>query len=359
MKVIVVGAGIIGALTAFRLVQHGADVTIIDAGQPATAASGASFGWINANFFGNEDYFHLRHASMRAHRALAHELGSQSVQWQGCLCWEETGDAFDAQYNALKDLGYGVRVVEKAEFQALEPAVAAPDRALLFEEEGAVDLVHLTQDALQAGVSLGLQIITGVAVTRIEVQGDLVRGVRWSGGVIACDQVVLATGVATERLLADVGATLPMLTRPGLMVRSQRMAPVLAHILASPEQELRQDAQGRLLAPAAASHQADTSETITQSPADLADAAMARVSTLLGQPLRWEEVALAHRPVPQDGMPAIGHCGPAGLYIATMHSGATLAPLAGELAAMEVMEQPLTNTQAALIAPYRPQRFTG
>lgn len=44
MKVVVVGAGIMGALTGFRLAQRGAAVTIIEARQPAAAASGASFG---------------------------------------------------------------------------------------------------------------------------------------------------------------------------------------------------------------------------------------------------------------------------------------------------------------------------
>ena len=62
-------------------------------------------------------------------------------------------------------------------------------------------------------------------------------------------------------------------------------------------------------------------------------------------------------PVPQDGLPGMGPCGPEGLHMAVMHSGITLAPLAGELVAAGVLDQPLSNHQRDLIAPYAPQRF--
>ena len=47
MKVIVVGAGIIGSCVAFQLSRQGAEVIVVDGGTPA--ATSTSFGWINAN----------------------------------------------------------------------------------------------------------------------------------------------------------------------------------------------------------------------------------------------------------------------------------------------------------------------
>ncbi|WP_300030882.1 FAD-dependent oxidoreductase [uncultured Roseobacter sp.] len=358
MKVIVVGAGVIGAVTAWNLARSGAQVTVIEAGAPAQGASGASFGWINASFYADEDHFHLRHAAFAAHRRLADALGSRAVQWQGCLCWEEQGAAFDAQSDALRALGYNVREIDRDGFTALEPGIPAPERALLFADEGAVDLVTLTQDALAAACALGARIISGVPVQGLVHRAGRIAGVTWSGGTITADHVMLATGTATGKLLDTVDARLPMPDRPGLILRTAPLPPLLSHILVSPGQELRQLPDGRLLAPTAAAHQSDTSSEVAGDPSVLADRAAARVSALIGQAVRWEEVTLAWRPVPGDGLPVIGACGPEGLYVTTMHSGATLAPLVGEIAAAEIMGRGLSNTHAALVAPYRPARFT-
>ncbi|MGZ2258154.1 NAD(P)/FAD-dependent oxidoreductase [Roseobacter sp. A03A-229] len=358
MEVIVIGAGIIGALTAYRLAEAGADVTVIEARQPASAASGASFGWINASFYLDEDHFRLRRSAQAAHHRLQADLGSEATLWSGCLCWEEEGAAFDAQRDALSRLGYAVREVSRAEFAELEPAVTPPDRALLFDEEGAVDLGQLASEALRAAAARGARRVTGLQVTGFLTHSGRVSGVETPLGTFPADQVVLAAGVATEALLQTLDIPLPMVHRPALILRSEPIEPLLNHILVGPGQELRQMPDGVLLAPTVAGHQSDASTEITTRPDQRAEATMARVSALLNRSLRWHEVTLAARPMPQDGLPVIGACGPDGLYVSTMHSGATLAPLVAELAAAEVMQTGLTNAQAALLAPYRPQRFT-
>jgi glycine/D-amino acid oxidase-like deaminating enzyme len=358
VKVIVVGAGIIGALTAYRLALQGAEVVVIDAGEPASGASSASFGWINASFYLDESHFALRAAAIDAHRRLHETLRTGATLWQGCLCWEDTGAAFDERYRALKALGYDVREVDAKTFSQLEPEVKAPERALYFAQEGATDLALLTRDALVAAADLGARLVTGLRVTALELRTECVAGIKWAGGTIAADSVVLATGTATEGLLGSLGLTMPMLDRPGLILRSAPLPPLLSHILVSPEQELRQEPSGRLLAPLAAAHQQDDTEEISENPVQLADRASARISAMIGRSVAWERVSLAYRPVPGDGLPVVGSCGPSGLYVSTMHSGATLAPLVAEIAAREVLGQGLSNAQASLIAPYRPQRFT-
>ena len=46
-KIVIVGAGILGASIAFHLVELGAHVTVLDAAEPGNGASGVSFAWIN------------------------------------------------------------------------------------------------------------------------------------------------------------------------------------------------------------------------------------------------------------------------------------------------------------------------
>lgn len=71
-----------------------------------------------------------------------------------------------------------------------------------------------------------------------------------------------------------------------------------------------------------------------------------------------ERVELSHaesadRPMPSDGLPAVGFCRP-GLFCVVSHSGITLGPLLGELAAIEICE---ATKAEYLIRDFRPARF--
>ena len=67
-----------------------------------------------------------------------------------------------------------------------------------------------------------------------------------------------------------------------------------------------------------------------------------------------EPVPVGYRPMPIDGMPVLGYARAVpNLYVALMHSGITLAPLIGELAAMEILD----NARIDLLDHYRPERF--
>jgi glycine/D-amino acid oxidase-like deaminating enzyme len=46
-RVVIVGAGIVGASIAFHLTLRGTQVTVVDAGEPGQGASAVSFAWIN------------------------------------------------------------------------------------------------------------------------------------------------------------------------------------------------------------------------------------------------------------------------------------------------------------------------
>ena len=45
-KVVVIGAGVIGLSCAYELVRLGADVTVLDKGQPGKGAAWGSAGWV-------------------------------------------------------------------------------------------------------------------------------------------------------------------------------------------------------------------------------------------------------------------------------------------------------------------------
>jgi glycine/D-amino acid oxidase-like deaminating enzyme len=165
--------------------------------------------------------------------------------------------------------------------------------------------------------------------------------------------VILATGTGTPALLAPFGYTLPMLQRPGLMIATNPQPPICPVILATPDQEVRQDAAGRLIAPASAGHQSDHAETLGSFPV-VVSATLQRLRALFpGHDIHFAHQAMAMRPVPGDGLPVVGQGPVAGLWLAVMHSGATLAPVVAELMADEITGAP----ESPLLQDFRPHRF--
>ncbi|MGV8953122.1 MAG: NAD(P)/FAD-dependent oxidoreductase [Cypionkella sp.] len=347
MKILIIGAGILGASLAFHLSRAGAEVTVIEAATPATAASGRSFGWINASFYANPAHHHLRVQAMTAHHRLQSHVPTAVPNWQGALWWEDVGQEFDRLHADLRELGYHAAALSQAEITALEPDLKHPPlRALRFPSEGAVDPVALTKALLTAS---GATLHAGLAAKTLLMAGDSVIGATTATGPILADHTLVAAGVATPSLLNTIGLDLPMLTRPGLILRTKPVGFRLRHILVTPDQEIRQTSDGSLLAPCAPNHQADTSETVADGSAA---ATLAALRGLFDAPIEAGETLLGYRPVPADTLPVLGQV-QAGLNVAVMHSGVTLAAFAGEALSAEIMGQGVHP----LWQPYRPERL--
>jgi glycine/D-amino acid oxidase-like deaminating enzyme len=66
------------------------------------------------------------------------------------------------------------------------------------------------------------------------------------------------------------------------------------------------------------------------------------------------EVRTSGRPTPEGGLPVMGFAEAApSVYLAAMHNAVTLAPLAGELAAVEILDR----ARVDVLEPCRPERF--
>ena len=85
LRVVVAGAGIIGASIAFHLAKSGASVRVIDREGPATHASRGSFAWINATWSKQPHSYHrLNQAGVQRWKSLQPML-NLPVRWGGSL----------------------------------------------------------------------------------------------------------------------------------------------------------------------------------------------------------------------------------------------------------------------------------
>ncbi|WP_435259051.1 NAD(P)/FAD-dependent oxidoreductase [Thioclava sp. FR2] len=347
--VAIIGAGIIGASSAYHLARAGCRVTVFEADSVGGVASRASFGWLNASFHLDDAHFRLRHAAMDAHRQLAVDVPGYH-HWPGCLWFEEQGAPADAFRGRLVGLGYQARAVAADEIGQHWPRLKGVEGAVFLPEEGMIDTPALAGALLTHS---GAEVRTGVAVTRLAEKGGQICGLWVGDDLILADDIVIAAGTGSSALLSDVGVNLPLLRRPGAMVVTQPTVPLMPTLLCGPMGEVRQLRDGRLLMPTSPNHQGDNAEILAANPDQLARESLTRLAEFLDcGSLQVETVLEANRPVPSDGFPVLGRVLP-GLIVAVMHSGATLAALAG-LAVTDLVQ---SNSVDALWQGYGVTRF--
>lgn len=349
-QTLIIGAGITGAALAFQLSRRGDATTILSTHADGGLASAASFGWLNASYYLSLPHYRLRHEGLAAHHRLTETLAGLPTTWAGCLWYEATGEAQKETADDLAALGYQVRQLTRAQIAERLPALGpVPESALYFPEEGVADPALLARALIEAS---GAKVIRATVQSLTEARGR-VTGVLTDLGPMQADRVILATGTGTPALLEPLGFTLPMLKRPGLMIRTIPQPPICPVVLATPEQEVRQDPDGALVAPASAGHQSDHAETLGAFPV-VVNATLQRLRALFpGRDIHFAHQAMALRPVPGDGLPVAGKGPIEGLWLAVMHSGATLAPVVAECLAAEITG----GADSPLLATFRPNRF--
>jgi glycine/D-amino acid oxidase-like deaminating enzyme len=346
-------------------------VTVLERQHPCAGASGHSFAWLNA--FGKDpaSYHDVNRRSMdiwpRFARDLALEVG---VHWGGEMRWVNTPEdakALQERIQQLQTWGYPSRLIDAAALCALEPglvpgAVTAASRS---EIDGQVEPDKVIAACLQQARARDAQVQLNTAVTglRLEATGSTTRrvlAVQTRQGEVACDAVVLASGVETTALAAMAGLHVPQQESPGVVVRTTPQPRVLrtVSVLHTPpidanrrEIHIRQLADGTLMIGEG------TQESLSRDDSQAhADDLLARATHYLPAlaAARALPVPVGYRPMPLDGLPVLGFAEAVpNLYIALMHSGVTLAPLVGELATIEIVD----GVRVDRLASYRPERF--
>ena len=351
-RIIVIGAGIIGASIAWHLARTGASVTVVEAGLPGGVATRNSWAWINASHGNPGHYFHFRIRAMEEWRRLESDLPGLRVAWGGGLIWDLVPEALRAFAAEHSGWGYDIRQVDRAEIQHLEPELAAPpELALHAAGEGAVEPMAATLTLLQAAEALGARLIAHSPVRGLELRGNQVAGVETAAGRLAANEVILAAGTETPALAAMAGFQLPLTAPPGLLVSTAPALRLLNGLVMAPALHLRQTAEGRLLAGADFGG-GDPGED----PKAEAAAVFEGIRQMLrsGASLAFDFHTVGYRPTPADGFPAVGRVpGIEGLSLAATHSGITLAPAIGRFLAEEILD----GRRHPLLAPYGPERF--
>lgn len=351
-RIIVVGAGIIGASIAWHLAKAGAEVTVIEAGEAGGVATRNSWAWINASWGNPEVYFRLRARSMLEWQRIDRDVPGLDVSWCGGLIWDLPPDQLEAFAVEHISWGYGIRRVNRTEALHIEPNIRKPpDFALYVAKEGKVEPLAAALAFVAGAEAMGVKVLRNAHAKWLEEKDGRVVGVSINEGVLHADEVVIAAGAGAFALVKSIGLSYDIGAPAGLLVHSKPMGEVLHTLLMTPELHVRQTSEGRLVAGAdfSGSDPADD-------PQGAAAALYQKVQDMVigTEHVEMDFHTLGFRPTPGDGFPMIGRPqNRKGLYLTVMHSGITLAPAVGLFATAELLE----GKRDPLIAPYHPDRL--
>ena len=342
LRVVVVGAGIMGACLAFHLARGGAAVTILDQGNPADGATGNAFGWINIADGAFGAYSPLRQQAAEDWRQLECCLATAlKVRWCGALRWDsDTGATERFVANRIRE-GYHVQLIGRDEIAALEPSIIdPPDCAAHMRVEGVVDPREITKSLIREAALAGARLVTGCRVTALQISATSVTGVITDQAAIGADMVVLAAGIGAQELCRPFLTKTLVWGSPAILLHFRTGRPLVKGIISAPGLEVRQG-QVRPGDPPLLIGAADY---IDESDADGPVQIAARFHHAVRARLRGggetvlEKVIVGIRPMPTGRTPIVGQLpGVTGLYLALAHAGVTMAPAIGRLAAADIL----------------------
>ncbi len=368
MRVVVIGAGVVGAAVAAELAARGARVTVLEAEHPGAGTTATSFAWVNSANKEPEPYFALNHAGMRAH----HEFAGGGAPWffpTGNLEWAVTDrhkEVLAARVARLRERDYPVEWITAERARKLEPDLAAAPshaRFAFFPQEAYTLPVLLLSRLLGGARDLGVTVVGGARVTAIEHGPAGTTVVCADGGRHAADMVVSCVGRWTQGVAELAGAHIPMVdpdlagsATVGFLATTAPVAARLSRVLTGPRLNVRPDGGGRLLLQALdLDAAADPAESYLPD-GGIATELLARLPEVLTgtEGAAMEKVRVGRRAMPGDGFTVAGFAATdVPFYVVATHSGITLAPLLGRLVADE-----LYGGESPLLSDFRPGRFT-
>jgi len=355
VRVAVIGCGLIGAAVARELRRRGAETVIYESRRPGAGTSGTTFAWVNAHDKQPRAYHDLNVAGMAAHLELRAEA-SAPAPWLFPAGNLVCGD--DACRDRLAAWGYPVEELTPFQARELEPDLLGDDidRAFFFRSEGYVLPVRLLDLLLGDAIALGAELRCPAAVEHV-TPGDtgVMLGLA-DGSVATADAAVICAGRWTPDLLPiplvdHERAGSPAL---GLLAYTRPTTIRLARLLTTPRLNVRPDGDGRLTLQALDLDAVADPSSPPDAQGPVGQEFRRRLAAVFdrGELVELEEVRVGQRVIPADGLTVCGHVDE-GLYVIATHSGVTLAPLLGRIAAAEIV----AGSRDPVLEPFRPQRF--
>ncbi len=355
--IVVIGAGIMGLLTARELVQQGAEVTVLDKGKVGAEASWAGGGIVSPLYPWrySAPVSALSHWAQQAYPKLAEELAEETgidpeFNPSGLLMLR-VDDSDQALSWAAKQ-SRNIQQLDHLSVYELEQNLAPGfDSTLWMPDVGNIRnprlLKALHKSLLQSGRA---NIVEHCEVSGFERSDAAISAVSTNLGQYYAEQFVVTTGAWSGTLLKTCGLAVPITPVRGQMVIFKARPGILKHIVLSDGRYLIPRRDGRVLV-GSTLEQTGFDKSITQSARTLlVETALGIIPALSDFPVEKHWAGL--RPGSPQGVPIIS-CVPGteNLFINAGHyrNGLVLAPASVRL----LMDLMLGNSPFIDPLPYQ------
>ena len=361
MKVLVVGAGIVGVSTAWELSRRGVEVVVLERGEVSGGTTGLGEGNVLCSDKEGGPDLELARLGRDVYAEIEAELGAVArIRRKGALIVHpdaRTWAAEPARVERLRAAGVEARLVEDP--RALEPELTAD----LHGATVVPDDLQCDPRSITRALAERLDVRTGVEVH--EVTGG---SVRTDDGELRADAVVVAAGPWSAALVPG----LPLEPRKGQLVRLRLPRPdpaflrgkivdasyLLAVAEAGPGRQVSTVTEttwdGHVLV-GSSRERCGFDPAVDPELSARLQAEAARIVPALAE-LEPDDAWVGFRPWLPDGLPAIGRSAD-GVWVNTGHEGAGVGqgPISGRLLA-----QALCGERPAMdLEPFDPGRFNG
>lgn len=230
-KIIVIGAGIVGASTAYHLTKLGADVIVIDREelmQATNASAGIIAPWIAQRR--NKAWYFLARNGAKFYSELVCELekdgqlktGYKKVGSINLFTQHEkvssTKERLLKRRTIAPEIG-DVSVLQPDEVRAKFPLIEDDYYAIYISGAARVDGKALKNSLIQSAKKNGAKFISGDAQI-LNKHGQVV-GVNVNNETIEADTVIAATGAWTQQLFDPLGISLNVFPQKGQIIHLQ------------------------------------------------------------------------------------------------------------------------------------------
>ena len=233
---VVLGGGVTGALAAYRLVQDGVAVVLIDRGEFGHGSTAASTGLLQCevdtplvDLIKQVGEKHAVHAYRRGLSAIDEIEGLVSGLNDSCgfsrraslyfasSCWHER--RLKREFDCRLEFGFDVEYLSRGALADVS-SIQAPG-AIRSRGDAQIDPFSFTRELISGALRLGLMAHSNTTVTGIEELKDCVI-VNTNGGRIQAKAIVYATGYESDQHLkrprGNLNSTYAVTSQPNLRV---------------------------------------------------------------------------------------------------------------------------------------------
>lgn len=225
--VVIIGGGIVGLTAALTLAERNIPVVVLEKGRLAGEQSSRNLGWVRKTSRLAED-IPLAQAADRLWATMSARTGSDVGYRQAGIMFAARSEAQMAMYEgwlrSVSHLQLDSCLLSAGQIAGQVPGGKASWAGGIFTaSDGRAEPTLASSAIARAAMAKGAVIVEHCAVRTLTTAAGRVSGVVTERGEIRCEQVLLAGGIWSRRLLGNLGISLPVLPLVCSVLRTKPM----------------------------------------------------------------------------------------------------------------------------------------